>query len=231
MKKLFLIIGLFLPLLGFAQDPEANKDKNNEQLYDKEGPNISEEFFSNLSEAERLYNLLILKENEVKNLKEDNEILQDLNNQLLEDKEKALRNNIRLASMFIYAPYNEMLINNYAIPTFDKAKENELPLFYESTYQAIFEILKNYKNDCEVIATLFNNARKVDSSGKAKGLAVHLEMTSTYKRYSEFNGWESTYLGYLMNSLLNELKNYSANSPKKINDLGAIFFVNWNQQK
>lgn len=232
MKKLFLIIGLFLPLLGFAQEPKNDgepsdaKDEVTEVI-----TGISDENISGESDVVRLNNLLTLKENEVKNLKEEIQVLQDLNDQFREDKDKALRNNLRLASMFIYTPYNETLINNYAIPTFDKAKENELPLFYESTYQIIFDILKSYKNDCEVIASVFNNAKNVDSSGKAKGLADKLEMSSPYTRYQKYENWEATYLGSIMNSLLKELKNYSANSPNKIKDLGSIFFVNWNQQK
>lgn len=233
MKKLLLVIGLFLPLLGFAQESKIDgepSDAKDEVTVAITG--ISDENLSGESGVVRLNNLLTLKENEVKKLKEDNEILQDLNNQLSEDKAKALRNNLRLASMFIYAPYNEMLINDYAIKTFNTAQKQQIPEYNDSENQVVLELLTNYKKDCEVVDGIFQKAKEIKDKGNALNLADQLEMSSPYTRYQKYEYWDETYLGNIMNSLLRELRNYSPNnSPKKINDLGSGFFANWNQQK
>ena len=147
----------------------------------------------------------------------------DLRAQLKEKDEqidKYLRKLISIASNFLFIPYEKYSIDDVAIPAFETAKGTE----YYTKYNIRLTLLKNYKADTDALIKFLtahqNEARNhtYDLSSWASSLRSEfssMQLVRSYREYGE--GWDETYLGKVIYSILDTLNNTDGpNAAQKI---------------
>lgn len=206
MKKLFVAIGIFLPTLGFAQN----------KVYPSEIEGYVRRHYE--------YELDSLRAE----TRHQKETIQQLTNQVTELQEEVSRmqkNLLNVAVNYIFIPYDEFSITQIALPSFQKSKD--LPIFKEDPrYMIVLSLVQNYEKDSETVTKLLRDARTaIKDRAKAQKLYNELLISPLYKRYTQFNDWEETYLGKIIKIVADQLRNPTPQSDKIIAEIGSKHFA------
>lgn len=210
MKKSYnLITVVFTVLLSISAYPqhmsqETDSSLNSElELRITQLNNEIDSLKSSLEILEKLYGKsqgeLIQKNNEINSLQQRHA----LEIQALELRNDSLQKNyIRMASNFLYIPYEDYSIQKIAIPAFQNIKGSNL---YQK-HKIRLILLENYKADIKFLSNFIDDMIKNKDLGIAFGLTDtrernkqtkkkeldHTQLVSTYKQYDD---WENTFIG------------------------------------
>jgi len=150
------------------------------------------------------------KERKIANLQRQIDDLMDISIKRLEAKNDTLqRRLINMATNFLYIPYEEYSIEEIAIPAFMSTKGTSA---YER-YQNRLSLLQNYNDDISNIIILLKQAEKDLAIGltklrenKATEYLSNLSSLPLYKRYTQYDDWQNTYLGIQIGLIQRMLK-------------------------
>lgn len=223
MKYFFITLILSCACSLQAQDTSsATETRTNDEI------SIPESRYDQLKEAEKEYENL-KKENDA--LKKELETLrrqsstdasklkeltmmQRSNDSLQTVLKETDKQFIRIASNFLYIPYESYSINKLAIPTFEKASTG-----LKEKHQIRYELLKSYKQDTQSLLDFIIDCDKrlgghfVDKT-IANNLLQELHNQSFYKNYKRYNDWTNTYLGKEILNVESQLKAFDGSKNK-----------------
>lgn len=213
MKKLIIAIGLFIPTLGFAQNDTNPVDS--EQLSELE------------FQGQMTYYIEELKTVRSESASRKDSI-QQLTTQVIELQEevaKLQKNLLNVAVNYIFIPYDAFSVTQIALPSFKKSKD--LPIFKEDPqYMIVLDLVQNYETDSKTVTQLLRDARTaIKDRAKAQKVYNDLINSPLYKRYTQFNDWEQTYLGKIIKIVANNLHNPTSQSDKIIAEVGSKHFA------
>lgn len=227
MKTLYLLIIAFtFSLLSMAQTPGegTSENENQENQLPQTGDDPNSETPSGMTPEDSLAALkdtIELRKKTLEDLKK--ELTQDADKVKKLEAEKLRHQSelIKMASKFLYIPYEKITIEEIVIPAFNEAKNT--PEFKDPRYKAMFDLLTNYRNDIGSLNKIIKNAKEklAPNKGDLKVNAMSLtnELKPLLDRYQLLENWQGTFLGYYINEIQEILNNPQEDSYKVMDNL------------
>ena len=164
-----------------------------------------------------------MKDRDLENLKQKLVDLQNNTVKRLEASNDSLQRSLTsMAQNFLYIPYDEFSIDEFALPAFQATKGTEAYKHYQNK----LPLLKNYKADIISLIELLGlmekdlaNPLTAYRNTKAGEHIDNLRTSEVYKRYASIDYWENTYLGGKLVLIGELLKTPSEQTSSKLKEV------------